>query len=565
MHPDLIMKPVFASSTIALLSSLSAFGTGADEANQAAPPDTRPSERPTQAEQSTDGAVKATEDQVLLAKLSGLVIAADGDVALKLQGLGQAGIKVDGFSEDEATALREAVGGSIGNEVSRRSLEALSARLEAAMKSCGRPFMHATFPDQEITSGIVAVRLCEAHAGQVLLSGRPAFGLKFAANAFRTQHGQALNEENILDDLAWLNENPLRRASISYADGSTPDALDLTLKLRSPKAWRLYAGIDNQLSDRLGDERLFAGFQYGDVFGLDHRLTTQITAALDVERLKGISSSYEIPLPDRTLLQVSAGYTEVDSPSAGLIDQSGRYSRIALDYRVPLPRWKELSHEWRAGLELRENAFEFPSGVERSARFFQIEAGWKGRLSDRFGSTRIDASLHYAPGHGIFGSEDQDFIALGGEGAESLIAQLEAERTWSLDDAGQLLGKMKAQWSDTSLLPSDQLAASGAMRVRGFDETKGFADNGLIVTVEWQSPFWHAGDAGDFQALSFLDAGFLDSHQGHDGSQLAAIGVGVRWRLDEHLTAKADLGFPIDKPDADNADPRLQFSITTTW
>ncbi len=555
--------PVFG--TLALLSTLSASGTGADDANQAAPPEARPSEKPTHAERSTDGAVKATEDQVLLAKLSGLVIAAEGDAALKLQSQGQVGIKIDGFSDDESKALGEAVGDSIGQAVSLRSLEALGTRLEAAMKSCGRPFMHATFPDQEITSGIVAVRLCEAHAGQILLSGRPAFGLKFAVNAFRTQPGQALNEGTILDDLEWLNENPLRRASISYADGNTPDALDLTLRLRSPKAWRVYAGIDNQLSDRLGDERLFAGFQYGDVFGLDHRLTTQITSALDVERLQGISGSYEIPLPNRTLLQFSAGYSEVDSQTAGLIDQSGQFSRFALDYRVPLPRWNGISHEWRTGMELRDQHYEFPSGAGQGVRFFQVSSGWKGHSTDRFGSTRLDASLHFSPGNGIFGSEDQDFIALGGTGAESLVAQLEAERTWKIGDAGLLLGKMKAQWSDSGLLPSDQFASSGATRIRGFDETKGFADNGLIMTLEWQSPTWHSRIAGDLQAVSFVDAGFLDSHQGNEGSQLAAVGVGFRWRLDDHLTAKADLGIPIDNPDADEANPRLHFSINTTW
>lgn len=560
-----MMKPVLVSSTVALLSSLSALGAGADDANQAAPPDSRPNERPTHAERSTEGAIKATEDQILLNKLSGIVIAADEDTALKLQGHGQAGVTVDGFSENEANALREAVGDAIGKGVSLRSLEVLSARLEAAMKSCGRPFMHATFPDQEITSGIVAVRLCEAHAGKVLLSGRPAFGLKFAANGFRTQSGQALEEGNILDDLEWLNENPLRRASISYADGSTPETLDLTLKLRSPKAWRVYAGIDNQLSDRLGDERLFAGFQYGDVFGLDHRLTTQITSALDVERLRGVSGSYEVPLPNRTLLQLSAGYSEVDSPTAGLIDQSGQYSRFAIDYRVPLPRWNGLSHEWRAGMELRDHHYEFPSGASQEIRFFQLSTGWKGRFTDRFGSTRVDASLHYSPGNGVLGSEDQDFISLGGTGAEALIAQLEAERTWQLGDAGQLLGKMKAQWSDSTLLSSDQFAACGATRVRGFDETKGYADNGLILTLEWQSPTWRSRVAGDFQAVSFLDAGFLDSHQGNEGGQLASVGLGFRWRLDDHLTARADLGIPIDKPDADKADPRLHFSINTTW
>lgn len=560
-----MMKSPALLGVLAAASISTAFGTGADDANKASAPDARAAEKPEHGNRETDGAVKAGEDQVLLPKLLGLVIAPEADSALKLQASGQSGVQVSGFSEAETSALRIAAEGAIGQAVSLKSLDALGTKLEAAMKASGNRFMLATFPDQEITSGIISVRIAEARTGKVMLSGRPTFGLKFAADAFRTTPGQALDEGRILDDLEWINENPLRRATISYADGTAPDTLDLTLKLRAAKPWRVYAGIDNQLSDRLGDERLFAGFQYGDVFGLDHRMTTQITAALDVERLKGISGSYEIPLPDRTLLQVSAGYTEVDSPSAGLIDQSGRYSRVAIDYRVPLPRWNGLSHEWRAGLEFRENAFEFPSGIERSARFFQIEAGWKGRLSDRFGSTRFDASLHYAPGHGIFGSEDQDFIALGGEGAESLIAQFEAERTWSLNDAGQLMGKLKAQWSDSTLLPSDQIAASGASRVRGFDETKGFADNGLILTFEWQSPYWHAGDAGDFQALTFLDAAFLDSHQGNDGSQLAAVGVGVRWRLDEHLTAKADLGLPIDDPDTDKADPRLQFSITTSW
>lgn len=559
------MKALRVFGTLALLSPFSALGSGADEANQAAPPEARPSEKPVHDARSTDGAVKATEDQVLLEKLRGVVIAADESTALKLQASGHAGVNVNGFSGSETSALVAAAASAIGQSVSLRSLEELGTKLETALKSTGRPFMHATFPDQEITSGIIAIRVCEAHAGQVLLSGRPAFGLKFAAHAFRTQSGQSLEEGKILEDLEWLNENPLRRASISYADGATPETLDLTLKLRAAKPWRFYGGIDNQLSDRLGDERLFAGYQYGDVFGLDHRLTAQITSALDIERLKGISGNYEIPLPNRTLLQLSAGYSEVDSPTAGLIDQTGRYSRVALDYRVPLPRWNGLSHEWRTGLELRDNDYEFPSGLEQEVRFFQIETGWKGRLSDRFGSTRVDVSLHYSPGHGVLGSDDQDFIALGGSGAEYLIAQLEAERSWLLGDAGLLLGRMKAQWSDSTLLSSDQFAAAGASRVRGFDETKGYADNGLIMTLEWQSPFWHAGDAGDFQALTFLDAGFLDSHQGNDGSQLASIGVGLRWKFGEHLNAKADLGIPIDNPDADKADPRLHFSVTTTW
>lgn len=65
--------------------------------------------------------------------------------------------------------------------------------------------------------------------------------------------------------------------------------------------------------------------------------------------------------------------------------------------------------------------------------------------------------------------------------------------------------------------------------------------------------------------MTFLDAAFLNRDQAGDVGQLASIGVGLRWRYAERLTARVDLGIPIDCPAQTDRAPMLHFSVSTTW
>ncbi|MEO5913696.1 MAG: ShlB/FhaC/HecB family hemolysin secretion/activation protein [Luteolibacter sp.] len=560
------MKAAASLVSLCTLAPIPLFGIGADEASRPSPPsESHAPDRAVRETPDTSDAVKAGQDQVLLPALRGLAIGSTAATALELQRQDKDRLVLDGFSDREADAIRKICEPSLGQPVSLRSLDELTKKLEIAFRSFGRPFMQVSFPEQEITSGVIAVLIQPARAGQVLLSGKPAFGMKFAADAFRTRPGDEISGDVIVEDVEWMNENPLRRASISYADGSTPDSLDLTLKLAARKVWRVYAGVDNQLSNDLGDERLFLGFQYGDLFSLDHRITAQYTSALNPRDLQGVSGIYELPLPWRHLLQISSGYTESESNGTGPIDQSGQFSRLAVGYRVPLPRWHAVSHEWRMGLEYRNNDYTFSNSPSETVKFFNIETGWKGRLTDHFGMSRVDASLSYNPGQGVLGSNDEDYIALGGSGAESLVARLEFERTLKLGENATLVGRGRGQWADSSLLSSDQLSAGGYNRVRGFDETVGYASTGIVATLELQSRFYQVPRAGSFQGLTFIDAAALHRDEDTDTGQLASVGIGVRWRFEEMLSSRIDLGIPIDHPDDLDGDPRIEFSISTSW
>ncbi|MEX1049822.1 MAG: POTRA domain-containing protein, partial [Akkermansiaceae bacterium] len=369
-----------AAIAAAVLLPLPAFGVGAeDTTHPTPPPEAKSPENGIAMDSSTQRAVKAGKDQELLPALRGIVISSSSLTALTLQRETGEGVRIDRFAAEESAVLHRIAHNELGKPVSLRSLKRLKSKLRKGLQSRGHMLMRISFPSQEITSGVIAICITPARAGKVAIKGKLAFGMGFTANSFRSRPGRLISQDSVLEDLDWINRNPLRRASISFADGRADDSLDLTLRVKANQAWRVYGGIDNQLSASLGDERLFIGYQHGDVFGLDHRFTGQYTSALAFERLQGISAAYQIPLPIRHLLAVSTGYTESESDVAGPLDQSGQFTRMALDYIVPLPRWHGISHEWRCDMEFRNNDYLFSNKNSQTVKFFQLGIEWSGR------------------------------------------------------------------------------------------------------------------------------------------------------------------------------------------
>lgn len=541
-------------------------GIGAEDSTRPTPPpEARFRDKPVEEAKPRGEGVVEDQDQVLVESLAGLAVAADAAGALRLQAETRSGVAVAGFPDDEAAAIRRIAGGFIGKPVTLAGLNRLVEALEAESRARGYVLRRVSYPAQEITTGVVALRMGPAVVGRVRVTGKPAFGVKFAARQFKSRPGEALGEARVLDDLDWLNENPLRRASISHAPGEGDDALDLTLRLRAPKTWRVYGGIDNQLGESLGDERLFLGFQHGDVLGRDQRFTGQVTSALKSDALLGASVIHEIPLPGRHLLEISGGYTTSETDVAGPLDQSGEFTRVSLNHRLLLPRWHGVAHEWRSGMEFRNNDYLFPDESTETVRFFQLETGWKGRRPDRFGTTEAEFNLLYNPGRGVLGSDDEDFIALGADGAESLILRADLERSLRLGSAGVLSTRLRAQWADSDLLSSDQISAGGMTRVRGFDEVIGYASSGLVANLEWQSPFWNGEVVGDLAGVLFVDGAVLDRDSPNDPGELLSTGFGCRWRWSERLYGRLDCAFPLECPDNIDSDPMLHFAVGFNW
>jgi hemolysin activation/secretion protein len=553
--------PCLTSAALAL-TVCCCFGIGAEDPLRPA------AEQPTAGpviRRAADGEGQVSDENAeLVASLRAVIICQESAAGLARQ-RGASGVVVCGeFSGPEAAAVTAAGAPFLGQPVSLASLDSLSAAVTRALERRGGPVLRAGFPDQEITGGTVVLQVVPAVAGRVAVRGTQAFGRDFLDAAWSVKPGAALLHSAVQSDLDWLNENPLRRVTAAFAPGPDERSFDVLLDVEAKKPWRAYAGMDNSLSDRLGDERWFAGWQYGDVFGRDHRFSLMATASLDYDSLHGASLLYEAPLAWRHLLEFSAGVSEsqsVEGAGLSLVDRNGLFRRTGLRYRVPFAAGGEWRGEWFGGASFRDHEYEFML-TSRSVQMFQLESGCRLRRQTGRAASEVTASLHWSPG-GI-GSGDEDYQALGADGAESFILRLLAQHSISPGGGHGLNFRVDAQWSDSHLLASDQFAPAINGRLRGFDEVTGYGDSGISGSVEYLTPPWRPRGAGTLRGVVFVDGAIV--HDRRDGvtDSFAAAGCGFRWQRGD-ISASCDLGIPLSAPDGVEEDARLRFSVTTRF
>lgn len=180
-------------SVFTLVSVQSIYGLSADDATRTDVRNPR--------EQSSENAVQsagesrkiANRKQTLLPVLRGVVISRSAKSALALQASSSRGLVLDGLDDRTQNAMKRVVSVFLGKPVSLESLEYLRKKIESAAQAPGAEIVKAIFPPQEITSGILAVRLAPARYGKVMMT-ESSFGKKFIAMGMRARMGDPLRQ-----------------------------------------------------------------------------------------------------------------------------------------------------------------------------------------------------------------------------------------------------------------------------------------------------------------------------------------------------------------------------------
>jgi hemolysin activation/secretion protein len=177
--------------------------------------------------------------------------------------------------------------------------------------------------------------------------------------------------------------------------------------------------------------------------------------------------------------------------------------------------------------------------------------GYLGTLADAQGSTSGSITAFLSPG-GIGGlNSDRDFeVQRPGSTASYEYVQASLGRTQRLPDDFTVVLTGLAQLSSARLLASEQFGLGGEGSVRGYDERIVEGDDGVSAQLELRTPARHllGGLADQTQALVFIDAGRVfqkDPQPGEMDTSLASFGPGLRLRLGNYGTVKADYGWDL--------------------
>lgn len=506
----------------------------------------------------------AADDAVeLLPRLRGLVFVPRTADVREAGRPGVEGVLVEGvplMDQDEwAARLADRVGAPLTMGGLRRILREVVLHYRGE----GRPVVDVVVLEQDVTSGVVQLAVVEASLGEVRAEGAEWFEPGRLVRQVRLEPGGPIDSTLLMADLAWLNGNPFRSVDLLYTPGGGEGETDVVLRIDDRLPLRVYAGGEDSGNLLTGANRWFAGFNYGDLWGVDHQLHYQWTFNDRTGRLGAHALSYVAPLPWRHTASLHAARVESEAGLPAPFDLDGETAQLSGRYAVPLPGRGRLEHELEFGYDFKHSTSNLEFGVltalATATDVHQFVLGYRARLRDGGGSTGLSAFGHLGPGGFGGGNEDAAF-ALARAGAESSYAygRFEAERAQRLPGGFGLHLRATGQLADGNLLPSEQLGLGGHASVRGYEEHELNVDRGHLLSAELLGPplplpappALAGGRRGELRLLVFVDRGggrSADPLPGEAGGlSMTSVGPGLRWTVGDRFSLRFDYGFQLE-------------------
>lgn len=507
------------------------------------------------------------------------------DVAIRdLRGI--AFVRADGASATTQSAAGGAITATGLPVLTPDFLEGFSADLHAPLtfarladirravvqryRAAGQPLVDVYVPEQDVSDGVVKIAIAEFRAGRVIPKGNRYFSDALLAREMPLASGEPLHESDVASGLALLNANPYRRVDVIYAPGAARDTTDVVLQTEDRFPFRIYGGYNNDGVRDLGRDRILAGFDYGNLFGIDARIGYQMTASNDLlsgnpdiegrpDRPRYIAHAFNAvaPLPWLDRLELFGVFAQSTPRLPDSYGQTGISAQISFRYDWRLP---PLDHAgaWQQQVQLgydfkrSNNDLEF-GGFQvfnANTHIHQFVIAYDLLKSDASGDTHLNASLFVSPGYFDSNSNEEAYDAARlGATPRYQYMQLSAQRDMPLGKSGfSVAARGLVQWTGTTLLPSEELGLGGDATVRGYEPYAAQGDRGWNLQTELRAPAISAGIAA-MQPFVFFDAGHVWNRIAEFGevnnASLASVGAGIRVQAGRFVSFRGTYGFPL--------------------
>ncbi|WP_167351019.1 ShlB/FhaC/HecB family hemolysin secretion/activation protein [Caballeronia cordobensis] len=465
---------------------------------------------------------------------------------------------LDGFSNDLHKPLTFARLAEIRRAVVKRYRDA------------GQPLVDVYVPEQDVSNGVVKIAIAEFRAGRVTPKGNRYFSDALLMREMPLAPGEPIREADVAAGLALLNANPYRRVDVVYAPGVAANTTDVVLQTEDRFPFRLYGGYNNDGVRDLGRDRILAGFDYGNLFGIDARIGYQMTASNDLlsgnpdiegrpDRPRYIAHAFNVvaPLPWLDRVELFGVFAQSTPRLPDSYGQTGLSAQLSFRYDWRLPpldnagAWQQqvqIGYDFkRSNNDLEFGGFQV---FNANTHIHQFVFAYDLLRSDASGDTHLNAALFVSPGYFDSSSNDAAYDAarLGAKPRYQYM-QLSAQRDMPLGKSGfSVSARGLLQWTGSTLLPSEELGLGGDATVRGYEPYTAQGDRGWNVQTELRAPAISAGIAA-MQPFVFFDAGHVWNRIPEFGepnnASLAGIGAGIRVQVGRFVSFRGTYGFPL--------------------
>ena len=544
------------------------------------------------------------DSAVITSRLRGVIIVKTKD-EIDMSGVEPMhGVEVRNIPLLDNADFRDVVAPYLGRQLTIGTLKKLQRDIILYCRSKNRPLVDVILPEQTVQNDVIQLWFLEGKVGKVNVQpvGKKWFNDNAILDQVRLRPGDPVDSRRLLSDLDRINRNPFLQVDAEFKQGARPGQSDVVLRSQEQFPLRLYAGYEDSGTKLTGEDRVLAGFNWGNAFGLGHQLNYQYMTDTDFEFVQAHSGSYWVPLPWGHSLTVFGSYVDAKADLNSLsssFSQHGFDYQVSFRYNVPLPAMGNYRHEASLGFDHKVSnnnlLFGGATVIQTEPAVDQFEFGYSGLRPDSGGQTSFGLEAFLAPGDLTHNNTDTAFRLLRpGTHASYEYVRLNLERDTRLPHNYSWIFKITGQFVSDRLLPSEELGIGGHDTVRGYDERTANGDEGWIISNEFRTPpisllrlvplHWETqpqpdGSAGavssypdQLQLLSFCDYGTTHVTYAQPGEDqnvaLASVGVGLRYVISRYFSVRLDYGWqlmPVSANSVSSEDSRGDVAVLLSY
>jgi hemolysin activation/secretion protein len=434
------------------------------------------------------------------------------------------------LSADELEALARKYRGP---QVSLADLQKLVAEINQLYRARGFVTALAVIPPQDVSSGVIDIRLVEGKLGKVSVEGNTSTKESFVTDRLGVVPGGLIELSELESAMLRFNRTNDVQMAGELKPGADVGQTDLFVQLLEPPQQQFQLFTDNLGVPSTGTYRVGASYLNRSLLGYRDELSFLATVA---EGLDSLAAVYGFPV-NTSGGRFSLGYylanTAIKRGTLAPLDLRGDSVTTVATLRQPT--WVgdtgQLDVVLGAGWSNSNTDIAQVPLQQLDTRYQSL--GLEGQLFDAVSNTF--ASYAFTTGS-VTSDNPRDFS----------ISRIALRHNRSLVDALALWASAGGQWSNDVLLPSNQqYFIGGEGSVRGYATGLLSGDQGYTLSLELHHPLNLGGWVGGGAALAATGFAFVDYGRVYPyrppasvlppWQQLTGVGFGVRASLSRNL------------------------------
>lgn len=496
---------------------------------------------------------------------------------------------VQGAEKLPQVEIEEAIYPFLGPGKTSEDVEKARAALEKAYHDKGFQTVSVAVPQQNVTGGVVTLKVTELKVGRLRVKNSRYFDLdRIKDSAPSLKEGSVPNFTDVTKDIVSLNQWPDRRVTPALRAGVAPGTVDVDLNVEDKAPFHASLEANNRQSPSTTASRVSATVHYDNLWQLGHSLSfTYQVAPERPSDAEVFSGSYMARIPNADWLNLLFYSVKSNSNVAtiGGTNVVGPGMIIGERAVITLPTREGLFHTLSVGMDYKhfdQTVKLGTDGFSSPVTYYPVVASYGATFQDEKFTTQFNAGITY--NIRTLSSPWDEFDAKRFKASPSFTHfNMDVSHTQELPEGFQLYGKVQGQIADGPLVSSEQFSLGGLDTVRGYLESEVLGDNGAVANFELRTPNVgsmlqgelksETGDGkprfvtfNDWRFFTFMDGGYASIQQplpGQESSFVAwSYGVGTRFKTLEYFNGMVAFSVPgVTQAYTHANSPRVNFRI----